>query len=197
MTSNDFKVNELVSRAKQNDLEAFEELVVLYQDKLFGQCYQLTRNYDDAQDLAQEVFVRAYKGLDSFRQRADLGTWLYRIAVNTFLNSRRREPDVPPISLDATIDTDDGEMMRQVAATTENPLEELEQRELRALLDTGLEKLSPEFRAVLVLREFEEYTYDEIAETLDCSLGTVKSRLNRARRALKEELVGLIGGGES
>ncbi|MGI6488847.1 MAG: sigma factor, partial [Syntrophothermaceae bacterium] len=70
MTSNDFKVSELVSRAKQNDLEAFEELVVLYQDKLFGQCYQLTRNYDDAQDLAQEVFVRAYRRLDSFRQRA-------------------------------------------------------------------------------------------------------------------------------
>ena len=160
----------------------------------FCQCYQLTRNYDDAQDLAQEVFVPGIQRL-TFRQRA---IWVpyCRIAVNTFLNSRRREPDVPPISLDATIDTDDGEMMRQVAATTENPLEELEQRELRALLDTGLEKLSPEFRAVLVLREFEEYTYDEIAETLDCSLGTVKSRLNRARRALKEELVGLLGAGE-
>lgn len=182
------KVKDLVLRAQRDDLGAFEELVVLYQDKIFSQCYRLTGSYSDAQDLAQEVFIRAYKGMKSFRNEADLGTWLHRIAVNQFLNSRRRGQDAVPISLDEPVSTDEGEMLRQVAAAGEDPLEIMERQEMREMVKAGLNRLPPEFRAVLVLREFEGYSYEEIADLLGCSLGTVKSRLNRARQALRRLL---------
>ena len=181
------EAKDLVKKAQAGDLRAFEKLVITYQDKVFSQCYRLTGNYDDAQDLAQEVFVRAYRGIGSFRSDADLGTWLYRIAVNQYLNSRRREKD-NVISLDEPVDTGDGEVARQVAAAEEDPLEAVERGELREMVLEALARLPHEFRVTLTLREFEGYSYEEIAEMMDCSVGTVRSRLNRARKALRDLL---------
>ncbi len=180
----------LVRQAQVGDVRAFEELVVLYQDKVYNLSYYLAGNYADAQDLAQEVFVKAYTSLRSFRQDADLGTWLHRITVNLWLNIRRRQKNSQVFSLDDPVQTGEGEITRTVAAVDPagDPVEALEGKELQEKVQKALLSLPEEFRTVLVLREMEDYSYDDIAEVMQCSLGTVKSRLNRARQALKEKI---------
>lgn len=183
----------LVRKAQAGDVRAFEELVVLYQDKVYNLSYYLAGNHADAQDLAQEVFVKAYTGLKGFRLDADLGTWLHRITVNVWLNLRRRQKNSPAISLDDPVQTEEGEVTRTMAVLDPagDPVEALEGKELREKVQKALLSLPEEFRTVLVLREIEDYSYDDIAEMMQCSLGTVKSRLNRARRALKEKIMSL------
>jgi len=180
----------LVRQAQAGDVRAFEELVTLYQDKVYNLSYYLAGNYTDAQDLAQEVFVKAYTSLGSFRQDADLGTWLHRITVNLWLNIRRRQKNSRVFSLDDPVQTGEGEITRTVAAVDPagDPVEVLEIQELQERVQKALLSLPEEFRTVLVLREMEDYSYDDIAEAMQCSLGTVKSRLNRARQALKEKI---------
>jgi len=187
------RIRELVKQAQKNDLGAFEELVRIYKDRIYGLCYQLTNNQADAQDLAQEVFIRAYTGLASFRNEADFGTWLHRIAVNQWINFKRKQKRHTLISLDAPIQTSEGEMTREVAVTEEDPQEIYEQMELQGFVRKALDQLSTEHRTVLVLRELQGYSYDEIASVVGCTLGTVKSRINRARQALKEMVNALSG----
>lgn len=174
---------------RKNGVSSFEELVVNYQDKVYNLSYQLTGNHADAQDLAQEVFVRAYQGLDKFRYEADPGTWLHRITVNLYLNLRRKITRHPVISLDAPLDTGKGEVTREVAAAGGDPQEIYADLELKSLVRDVLKLLPAEYRAVLVLRELQGYSYEEIASVLGVSLGTVKSRLNRARQAMKEKVL--------
>ncbi|MCR4399945.1 MAG: sigma-70 family RNA polymerase sigma factor [Syntrophomonadaceae bacterium] len=181
-----------MSKLRQGDAGAFEALVVAYQDRVFTQCYHLTGSLADAQDLAQEVFLRAYRGLHAFRGDADLGTWLHRIAVNTYLNGRRKYRPEALFSLDDPVPGTDGDLTRQLAAQTEDPVERLERLEIQAAVQEALAQLSPDFRAILVLREFEDCSYEEMASLLGCSVGTVKSRLNRARRALRDRVKDII-----
>lgn len=181
-------IKDLVDRSQRKDLRAFEELVVSYQDKVFTQCVRLAGNRDDAQDLAQEVFLQAFKGIKSFRNDADFGTWLHRIAVNSWINQQRRNKKVIAFSLDEPKIIDDSEVNREIAAGNDSPLERIERLEFNELIYRALQKLQPDFRTVLVLREFEEYSYEEIANVMGCSLGTVKSRINRARRELRKIL---------
>jgi len=177
----------LVEQSKQGNNEAFEQLVKLYQNKVFALCYQLTNNQSDAQDLAQDAFIKAYKSLSGFRNEADFGTWIHRITVNLWINIKRRKK--PEVSLDATITTDNGEMSHDVPSNDETPDEKLERKEFNSLVKLALNNLSEEHRTVLILREMQGYNYDEIAQVMDCSLGTVKSRINRARQNLKEKIL--------
>lgn len=181
-------VRELVARSQQNDLAAFEDLIKLYQDRVFSLCRQLTGSHTDAQDLAQEVFVKAYYGLSKFRNEADFGTWLHRISVNQYLNFKRKKNLFASVSLDEPMKTGEGEMMREVAASDPDPEEACVQTETRQMVHKAMQKISPEHKMVLVLREFNDMSYEDMAQVLNCSLGTVKSRLNRARQALKEEI---------
>jgi len=181
-------VKDLTEKAQRDDLSAFEELVLIYQDRVYSHCHYLAGNPDDAQDLAQDVFVQAFKGIRSFRNDADFGTWLHRIAVNLWINFCNRNKKVVALSLDEPLPVREGEVSRELAASDENPLEKVERSEFNALVGAALNSLLPEFRTVLVLRELEGYNYDEIAALLGCSLGTVKSRINRGRKALKKEL---------
>ena len=174
---------------KKNGAVSFEELVLTYQDKVYNLSYHLTGNHTDAQDLAQEVFVRAYLGLDKFRYEADPGTWLHRITVNLFLNLRRKTSRHPAVSLDAPLDTGEGEVTREVAAAGGDPQEMVEELELKGFVRRALRQLPAEYQAVLVLRELQGYSYEEIATILGCPPGTVKSRLNRARQAMKEKIM--------
>lgn len=183
MTNSDM----LVTKAKGGDLHSFEELVGIYQNRVFSHCYRLTNSYEDAQDLAQDVFVQAFRSLKSFRQDADFGTWLRKITVNLWINGTRRKKIVS-ISFDDPLPTKDGEMAREIAASDESPLEKLERDESNAQIRAALFKLAPEFRNVLILREVEGYSYEEISNLLGCTLGTVKSRLNRARKNLVEAM---------
>lgn len=178
----------LVKQSQAGDLAAFEGLVTIYQHRVYSLACQLTKNSDDAQDLAQEAFIRAFRSMGSFRLESDFGTWLHRITVNIFLNSRKKKSNQESVSLDAPLQTGDGEVQREIAATTGDPLATVEQLEVRREIRDALSQLSEEHRAVLVLREIQEYSYEEIAQALGCTLGTVKSRLNRARKIMQSLL---------
>ena len=184
--------NTLVQKACQGDLAAFEQLILLYQDRVFSHCVNLTGNYEDGQDLAQEVFIQAFKGISSFRGQADFGTWLHRITVNCWINSKRSKK-VIALSLDEPWSNESGELSREIAATEESPLAKLEREEFKSLVQQALQSLAPEFGSVLTLREMEGLSYQEIADLTQCSIGTVKSRISRARRDLKKEIENLLG----
>lgn len=184
----------LVARAKNNDMYAFEELVRFYQNKVYGLCLHLSGNSDDAQDLAQETFIKAYKSLAGFRNEADFGTWLHRIAVNTWLNKRRRANAYQTVSLDEPYQSgDNSEITREIAAADADPLQSLELKEFRSLVQKTVYSLTEEHRAVIVLRDIEGYSYEEISKLLNCSLGTIKSRVNRAREVMRRRLTELAG----
>lgn len=184
-------LSDLIRKAKKKDLQAFEQLVEAYQKRVFALCVQLTGNQDDAQDLAQEVFIQAFASINNFRQESDLGTWLHRIAVNKWINISRKQKKAQLVYLDAPVKTSNGEVQREVAATEGNPQEFVEEKEFHAQVRQALGRLTYEHRAVLVLREIQGYSYEEIAGILDCSVGTVRSRLNRARKAMKDNLQNL------
>lgn len=181
-------VRQLIKSAQKNDLAAFERLVILYQKRVYNLAVRLTGNSLDAQDLSQEVFVRAFRSIAAFRSEADFGTWLHRITVNIWLNSRRKQV-IPTVSLDEQVDTGEGTVSREVGTLEEEPETIVMKGELSELMQKSLEHLPREQKAVLVLRELEDCSYEEIATILNCSPGTVRSRLSRAREALRRQVV--------
>ena len=180
---------ELIRASKAGDMSAFEELLILYQDRVYTHCLHLTGNADDAQDLAQDVFIQAFRKLSSFRGDADFGTWLHRIAVNLWINHARKNSKVAYVSYDEPVPTGDGEVTRELVTTEDSPAEILEASERAYIVQLALAKLPEEFKTVTILRDMEGYSYDEIADMLDCSLGTVKSRISRGRRLLRKFLL--------
>lgn len=182
----------LVEKAKAKDLFAFEELVRIHQNKVYALCLHLSGNRDDAQDLAQEAFFRAYRAIGSFRSEADFGTWLHRITVNVCLNFRRKNSGRQTLSLDEPYRGEDGgETLREIASTNGDPLLAVEKKEFQDLVRSALGDISEEHRAVLVLREMEGYSYEEVARAVGCTLGTVKSRLSRARESMRRRMTEL------
>lgn len=182
-------VKQLIRRAQKKDLTAFEQLVTIYQGRVYALAHKLEGNPTNAQDLAQEAFIRAYSALDSFRGDADFGTWLHRITVNVWLNSRRKQRVDDSVSLDAPIQTSEGSMPREVASWEYDPESIVVDSQMSELMQKSLDELSKEQKAVLLLREIEDLSYEEIAVTLNCSLGTVRSRLSRAKDALRKLVV--------
>jgi len=181
-------VEVLIKKSQNDDLAAFEQLVGLYQNRVYSLSYQLAGNHADAQDLAQEVFIKAYQAIKGFRHEADFGTWLHRITVNLWLNLKRKQNTVPLVSLDEPVQTPEGEVYREVAAAGGNPEQYVEDREFGDCVRAALGELSADHRAVLILRDIEGYSYEEMAVILNCSLGTVKSRLSRARQLLRQKV---------
>jgi len=194
----DINVDLLIESCRQGSEEAFGELVTLYQNKVYTMCLHMTGNQEDAKDLSQEVFIRVYHALPGFRGQSAFTTWIYRIAFNLWANELRKRKKSQTVSLDSPIQTDKGEVQRTPADNAFNPEFALETAEERKLVWQALDTLKQEQRTVLVLREMHGYSYDEIAQGLGWSPGTVKSRLNRARLHLKGILAGLVSGnGES
>lgn len=183
-----------VRQVQDGDMGAFSRLVARYQDRVVNVCWRICGNADDAQDLAQETFLHALEKIGSYRFAASFYTWLFRIAVNLSLSHRRKarrvnlslhvgdgeRTDFPPVT--------DGRRGRVEATEGESPLERLTARELQQRLVEGLDRLEDEYRSIIVLRDIEDLDYQEIAEVLEISLGTVKSRLHRARMALREQM---------
>ena len=179
---------ELVSRARAGDTAAFEQLMLDNQDRVYTLCLRMTGNREDALDLAQETFLNAWRGLSSFQGTSSFSTWVYRLASNAcidFLRKRkRRQQGESPHSLD-----DEEAPLPEPADPRGSPEEELERRELRRAVERGLQALPDHHRQVLVMRELSGMSYQEIGAVLDLDLGTVKSRIARARLALKKFLV--------
>jgi len=181
----------LVERAKRGDVEAFEQLISQHEKTVYNIAYRLTGNHEDACDLAQEAFLRAYSSLADFRGDSSFATWLYRIVNNVCLDELRRRKRQKVTSLDQAVEMDDGEVSRQIPDTADGPEQALERMELQRLVQESILQLDEEYRIVLIMRELQGYSYNEIAEALDLNLGTVKSRLNRARGYLKEKFMSL------
>jgi len=181
--------NALVKRAKKGDRQAFEELVVRHSEKVYARAYSMMRNEDEALDLSQEAWVRGWQRLKQFQGDSSFATWITRIVINQCLDHMRKVKRHPTESIEE-LDEEIGGVERQMPVVTPNPTEGLERAELRAKIDEALDQLSPAHRAVLILHEFEELEYKEIAKRVGCSIGTVMSRLFYARR----KLAGLLAG---
>lgn len=179
---------ELVERAKKGDESAFEALVTENEKRIYNLCRRLTGNPEDAAELTQEAFLNAWRGLGRFQGESSFSTWLYRLASNACIDFLRKEKRRQSLSM--TVSLDDEEEARQVELPDERytPERELERIEVRQAVEAGLEKLTPEHRQVLVMREINGLSYAEIGGVLGLEEGTVKSRIARARNALRKVL---------
>src|SRR6266496_2672133 len=180
----------LVRAAQRGDMPAFEELVARHRDKIYARAFSMMRNEDDAVDLSQEAWVKAWQRLKQFQGEASFVTWMTRIVINLCLDQLRRQKRLRAESIEQ-MDEELGGVERQMPVVTPNPTERLERGELRQRIDEALAKLSHEHRTVLILHEFEELEYKEIARRMQCSIGTVMSRLFYARRKMAVLLAGL------
>ncbi|MEI7936326.1 MAG: sigma-70 family RNA polymerase sigma factor [Verrucomicrobiota bacterium] len=180
----------LVRAAQRGDMAAFEELVARHRDKIYARAYSMMRNEEEAVDLSQEAWVKGWQRLRQFQGEAGFGTWMTRVVINLCLDQLRKQKRQRTESIEA-MDEESGGVERQMPVVTSNPTAGLERAELRQRIDRALALLSYEHRTVLVLHEFEEMEYKEIARTMGCSIGTVMSRLFYARRKLAALLADL------
>ena len=179
---------ELVQAAQQGDQGAFSQLVEQNQGKIYSLCYRMTGNSEDAADLTQEAFLNAWRGLSKFGGQSSFSTWLYRLASNACIDFLRREKRRSALSM--TLESkDEDDHQADLPDERWSPERELERKESRQALQAGLATLSPEHREVLLLRETEGLSYQEIARSLGLEDGTVKSRIARARMSLREFLL--------
>jgi RNA polymerase sigma-70 factor, ECF subfamily len=178
----------LVHAAKAGDLGAFEELVKRYDRNVFRIAQHITQNREDAEDVVQDAFLKAYQNLQNFQENSKFYTWLVRIAVNEALMRLRRRRPGQMVSLDEDIKTDEDSMPREVADWSPNPEQLYKQSELREILQRTIQGLPASFRTVFVLRDVEGLSTEETAEALGLSIPAVKSRLLRARLQLRERL---------
>jgi RNA polymerase sigma-70 factor, ECF subfamily len=183
-----FDESALVARAKAGDASAFSELVQHYDRRVFRMAKQITQNDDDAEDVLQEAFLKAYTHLDDFQGNSKFYTWIVRIAVNEALMKLRKRRSDRSVPLDEPIDTGEDEVPREIAVWEDNPEETYSREELAELLDEAVQSLKPAYRTVFVLRDIEEMSIEETAEALGLSISAVKSRLLRARLQLREKL---------
>lgn len=179
----------LIQKCKSGDIYAFEQLIQGYQKKVFNIAYRILGDIDDASDMSQEVFIKVYKSITNFKEESSLSTWIYRIATNTCLDEVRRKKKAASISMSSTIQLEDGEITIQVEDSKPGPDELIAQKETREEINKAIESLNEEHKAVIVLRDIQGLSYEEISSVLQCSLGTVKSRINRARSSLKNILI--------
>ena len=186
MNDEQMREQRLVAAARGGDEGAFEALVRLYEKRVFALAVRMCGSREDAAEASQEAFLAAWQGLAFFRGESSFSTWLYRLTSNACVDLLRREGRHRAA---AGPSLDDEEAGLDVPDQTLSPQDEAERRELRESIDRGLEALTPEHRQVLVLREMHQLSYDEIADVLSLDVGTVKSRISRARKQLRNFLL--------
>ncbi len=169
-------------------MDAFSELVTHYERRIFRMAKQITQNDDDAEDVLQETFLKAYTHLDNFQGNSKFYTWLVRIAVNEALMKLRKRRSDRTVPLDEPINTGEDEVAREIAVWDENPEESYSREELGSILNEAIQSLKAAYRTVFILRDIEELSIEETAEALNLSISAVKSRLLRARLQLREKL---------
>jgi RNA polymerase sigma-70 factor (ECF subfamily) len=186
---------QFIERLKRGDAEAFESLVSERASEIYGLLFRLTENSEEARDLTQETFLRAFQNIERFRGEADLRTWIYRIAINQARNRwrwwKRRRRDVT-VSLDAIEGVRAEPLVARIVSTSNNPEEETLAHERERALRSALQTLGRAYRETVILRDIEGFSYEEIAATLEISVGTVKSRLSRGRQELRRKLEGSL-----
>ena len=178
----------LLAQAREGDTQAFGELVRRYESKIFRLAQHITQNREDAEDVLQETFLKAYEHLEQFQGNSKFYTWVVRIAVNQALMKLRRRKTDRSVSLDETIDTGEDTIVREIAAWDESPEKRFSREEVGQILDSAVQSLEPPYRSVFALRDIEGFSTEETAESLGLSVPAVKSRLLRARLQLREKL---------
>ncbi|MBY7141845.1 RNA polymerase sigma factor SigW [Virgibacillus sp. NKC19-3] len=180
-------IRDKIRQVKKGDQSAFEDVIAFYQDKIYRHCFRMIGNAHEAEDIAQEAFIRAYINIHSFDDRRKFSTWLYRIATNVTIDHiRKRKPDY---FLDDKIKGTEGlDMYSRLISNTPSPGEEAESRELQRYIHQEITRLPPKYRSIIILRYIEEFSLQEISNTMDIPLGTVKTRIHRAREALRKKL---------
>lgn len=180
-------VKKRIKEVLKGDQNAFAEIVELYKDKVYQLCYRMLGNAHEAEDMAQEAFIRAYVNISRFNTDLKFSTWLYRIATNLCIDRiRKKKPDY---YLDAEVAGTDGlTMYSQIPAEVKKPEDELEGMELQELIQQEILKLPEKYRTVIILKYIQELSLNEISEILDMPLGTVKTRIHRGREALRQQL---------
>ncbi|MGK0499121.1 MAG: RNA polymerase sigma-70 factor (ECF subfamily) [Oceanicoccus sp.] len=186
---------QLVERVQQGDKRAFDLLVLKYQHKIFGLISRYIRDHDEIQDVAQEAFIKAYRALPRFRGDSAFYTWLYRIAINTAKNhlvSRNRRPPATDIDVADAEYYESATLLKDI----ENPENALYGEELKAVVEIAIKNLPEDLRTAVTLREFDGLSYEDIADVMECPVGTVRSRIFRAREAIDKQVKGQLFGVE-
>ena len=190
------RVRKLIAAAKQGDRAAFGQIVLLHQDRLYNAVYRLVSDRDDAQDIVQDTFLKALEHLPGFSGKSSLYTWLFRIAYNVAVSRLRRQQVRGDVSLETTLglggDSQAASLISRMSAAVDAPPAATLRAEQAQLVQGALSRLEFDHRTVLVLRDIDGLDYLQISEILDLPIGTVKSRINRARAALRVELKGLL-----
>lgn len=185
----------LVERVKNGDKRAFDLLVRKYQHKIISVVTRYVSDWSEAQDVTQEAFIRAYRAIGAFRGDSAFYTWIYKIAINTaknYLVSRGRRPPIGDIAIEDAVQLDGASQLRDRAT----PERELMRQEIERTVFDTVEELPEELRTAIILREVDGLSYEEIAETMNCPIGTVRSRIFRAREAIDERLRPLLSADE-
>ena len=177
----------MIAKCKKGDREAFNELMEKYQKKVFSISYGMLSDYEDASDASQEVFVKVYRSIASFKGEASFATWLYRICANV-CNDMLRKRQRRGVSVSLDTEEDERGSAAELVSDEPTPEESLELSETQRLVRNAVNELSPEYREIIIYSDLQQMSYDEIAKILRCPTGTVKSRLNRARNALRKKL---------
>jgi RNA polymerase sigma-70 factor (ECF subfamily) len=183
-----FDEADLVAKAKAGDEQAFTVLVNQYERKIYRLAKHITQNDEDAEDVLQESFLKAYEHLSNFQGNSKFYTWIVRIAVNESLMKLRKRKGDRTVPLDEPVDTGEEMVAREIAVWEDNPEQRYSREEMQQILDEAVQSLKPDFRTVFILRDIEELSTEETAESLGISIPAVKSRLLRARLALREKL---------
>ena len=187
---------ELVIRCKKGDLDAFEALVIKHQGKMLNTAFRMVGNYEDACEVVQDAFLAAYKAIQQFEGRSSFSTWLCSIVINISRNRIQQLKSASQhekFSLDDPVSTENGSMRIELASDCPSAIDQLEKKEVQAGVQKCINTLETEFREVLILRDIQGFSYDEISDMLKIAQGTVKSRLFRAREYMKKCLFKTLG----
>lgn len=184
----------LIKMAVKGDVNAFEKIVYTYEKKIYNIAYNMFTNEQDAYDATQEVFIKLYRNIHSFKFDSSFATWLHRIAVNTCIDEYRKKKKhiyQTAYSLDEPIENEDSAVVREIKDQSKTPEDKIIQNETIEDVRKAISQLKEEYKSIIILRDLNGYSYEEIAKILDCSLGTIKSRLSRARNALKNKVLNI------
>jgi RNA polymerase sigma factor (sigma-70 family) len=178
----------LVEESRKGNVEAFEELIKDYKKTAYNIALRIMRNVEDAEDASQEALIKIFKNISSFNMESTFKVWMYRIIVNTCIDFKRRK-NISTVSIDETMDLGSGrEVQREISDESYNPDALIERNYNTQLVNDAINALEDDFKTIIILRDIKGFTYDEISQILSCNLGTVKSRLSRARKRLRELL---------
>ncbi|MCI5892602.1 MAG: sigma-70 family RNA polymerase sigma factor [Clostridiales bacterium] len=182
--------NKLIKKAQKGDADAFEKIISEYQNVVYSVAYRYADNAEDAADMSQEIFLKMFRNINTFQFKSKLSTWIYRVATNTCIDLVKKTKNVRnTYSIDDGYENSDGETkFNEIADDSSQPDIAVENGEIRDVINMAISRLSDDYRLVIILRDIQGLSYDEISEIVGCSVGTVKSRISRGRKNLREIL---------